>query len=161
MAVKFIPDNYHSVTPYLMTKGAADAIEFYKRAFGAVELFKMDMPGGKIGHAEIRIGDSRVMLADDCGGESPFRSPQSGGSPIGLHVYVEDVDAVFARAVDAGAKTLRPVQDQFYGDGQARWKILSDISGSSQPTKKSFRRMKSSSEPRRCSSKSAPTPSKR
>ena len=70
MAVKFIPDDYHSVTPYLMTKGAADAIEFYKRAFGAEELFKMDMPGGKIGHAEIRIGDSRLMLADDCGGET-------------------------------------------------------------------------------------------
>ena len=107
MTVKPIPDGYHSITPYLMTKGAADAIEFYKRAFGAAELFKMDMPGGKIGHAEIRIGDSRIMLADDCGGESPFRSPQSGGSPIGLHVYVENVDAVFAQAIDAGAKAIR------------------------------------------------------
>jgi PhnB protein len=116
MTVKPIPDGYHSITPYLMTKGAADAIEFYKRAFGAAELFKMDMPGGKIGHAEIRIGDSRIMLADDCGGESPFRSPQPGGSPIGLHVYVENVDAVFAQAIDAGAKAIRPVQDQFYGD---------------------------------------------
>ena len=67
MAVKPIPDGYHSVTPYLMVKGAADAIEFYKRALGAAELFRMDLPGGKIGHAEISIGDSRVMLADDCG----------------------------------------------------------------------------------------------
>ncbi len=116
MTVKPIPDGYHSITPYLMTKGAAEAIEFYKRAFGAAELFKMDMPGGRIGHAEIRIGDSRIMLADDCGEESPFRSPQSGGSPIGLHVYVENVDAVFAQAIDAGAKAIRPVQDQFYGD---------------------------------------------
>ena len=116
MAVKPIPDGYHSVTPYLMVKGAADAIEFYKRALGAAELFRMDLPGGKIGHAEISIGDSRVMLADDCGGDSPFHSPQSGGSPIGLHVYVGDVDTLFARAVDAGAKIIRPVQDQFYGD---------------------------------------------
>lgn len=116
MTVKPKPEGYHSVTPYLMMQGAADAIEFYKRAFGAAELFKMDLPDGRVGHAEIIIGDSRVMLADDYGGESPLHSPQPGGSPVGLLVYVDDVDAVFAQAVDAGAKIARPVQDQFYGD---------------------------------------------
>ena len=116
MAIKPIPDGYHSVTPYLSIKGAAEAIEFYKRAFSATELFRLVAPSGEIGHAEIKIGDSPIMLADPCE-EGPFRNPQSlGGSSVGLHVYVEDVDALFARAVDAGAKTVRPVQDQFYGD---------------------------------------------
>ncbi len=116
MPVKAIPDGYHSVTPYLHVQGAALAIEFYQRAFGATELFRLLAPNGKIGHAEIKIGDSAIMLADPCetGG---FRSPQSlGGSSVSLHVYVEDVDARFAQAVSAGAKVLRPLQDQFYGD---------------------------------------------
>lgn len=117
MTTKPIPDGYHTITPYLMINGAAEAIEFYKRAFNAAELFKMDAPGGKVGHAEIQIGDSRLMMADDCGGESPYRSPPSlGGSPVGLHLYVKDVDAMFNQAVSAGAKVIRPVQDQFYGD---------------------------------------------
>jgi PhnB protein len=116
MPVKPIPDGYRGVTPYLCIKGAAEAIAFYQRAFGAVELFRLVAPGGKIGHAEIKIGDSPVMLADPCEEEN-FRSSQSlGGSPVGLHVYVADVDAVFAQAVVAGAKALKPVQDQFYGD---------------------------------------------
>ncbi|MGH8647095.1 MAG: VOC family protein [Gammaproteobacteria bacterium] len=116
MTVKPIPDGYHSVTPYLSIEGAADAIEFYKRAFRATELFRLVAPSGEIGHAEIKIGDSVIMLADPCE-TGPFRSPQSlGGSSIGLHVYVEDVNALFAQAVDAGAKGLKPVQDQFYGD---------------------------------------------
>ncbi len=116
MAVKPIPDGYHSVTPYLAIKGAAEAIEFYKRALGAVELFRLVAPDGRIGHAEIRIGDSAIMLADPCE-EGPFRSPQSlGGSSVGLHVYVEDVDALFTQAVNAGAKVVRAVQNQFYGD---------------------------------------------
>lgn len=120
MAVKPIPDGYHSVTPYLMINGAARALEFYKRAFSAMELFKLDAPGGKIGHAEIQIGDSRIMMADDCGQESPFRARQDpAGSPVGLHLYVKDVDTVFTQAVDAGAKVLKPVQDQFYGDRTA------------------------------------------
>lgn len=76
MSVQPIPEGYHSVTPYLMINGAAEAIEFYRRAFGATQLFKLDAPGGKIGHAEIQLGDSRIMMADDCGGESPFRNPQ-------------------------------------------------------------------------------------
>lgn len=117
MTTKFIPDGYHVVTPYLMIKGAAEAIEFYKRAFGAAELFKVVTPRNRIGHAEIKIGDSRIMLAEDFGTEYTFRNPQSsGGSSVGLHLYVEDVDAMFAQAVDAGAKAVRPVQNQFYGD---------------------------------------------
>jgi len=116
MTIKSIPDGYHSVTPYLSIKGAAKAIEFYKRAFSATELFRLVAPNGEIGHAEIKIGDSPIMLADPCE-EGAFRNPQSlGGSSVGLHVYVEDVDALFVQAVDAGAKALRPVQNQFYGD---------------------------------------------
>jgi PhnB protein len=116
MTIKPIPDGYHNVTPYLSIKDAAKAIEFYKRAFGANELFRLVAPSGEIGHAEIKIGDSQIMLADPCE-EGTFRNPQTlGGTSVGLHVYVEDVDTLFAQAVDAGAKTVRPVQDQFYGD---------------------------------------------
>ena len=116
MTIKPIPDGYHSVTPYLSIQDAATAIEFYKRAFGATESFRLVAPSGEIGHAEIKIGDSPIMLADPCE-EGTFRNPQAlGGSSVGLHVYVEDVDALFARAIHAGAKTVRPVQDQFYGD---------------------------------------------
>ncbi len=116
MTVKPIPEGYHSVTPYLSVKGAANAIEFYKKAFGATELMRLADPSGKVGHAEIQIGDSPIMLADEYP-EMNFRSPQSyGGSPVCLLLYVEDVDARTARAVAAGAKLLRPVKDQFYGD---------------------------------------------
>lgn len=116
MTVKVIPDGYHSVTPYLSIKGAADAIEFYKRAFNATERMRLDMPGGEIGHAEIEIGNSAIMLADPCE-EGQFLNPQSlGGSSVGLHVYVEDVDALFAQAVAAGAEATEAVKDQFYGD---------------------------------------------
>ncbi len=111
-----IPEGYHSVTPYVVVDGAARAIEFYKQAFGATELFRMDGRDGRVAHAEIKIGDSHVMLGD----ESPevgARSPQSyGGSPVSLMLYVEDVDAVVGRAVEAGATLKRPVADQFYGD---------------------------------------------
>ena len=116
MAVKPIPEGYRSVTPYLSIQGAAEAIEFYKRAFGATELLRLVAPDGTIGHAEIKIGDSAIMLADPCE-EGAFRSPQSlGGSSVGLHLYVEDVDAQFAQAIRAGAKEVEPVQDKFYGD---------------------------------------------
>lgn len=116
MAVKPIPEGYHTVTPYLSIKGAAEAIEFYKRAFGAVELFRMETPTGEIGHAEIKIGDTSIMLADECD-EIAFRSPHTlGGSSIGLHVYLKDVDDKFVQAVNAGAKVIKPVQNQFYGD---------------------------------------------
>ncbi len=113
---KPIPDGYHTATPYLIVKGAAEAIDFYKKAFGATELMRMAQPNGKIGHAEIRIGDSPIMLAD----ESPevgARSPETfGGSPVSILLYVENVDATFGQAVAAGAKVKRPVADQFYGD---------------------------------------------
>lgn len=116
MATNSIPDGYHSVTPYLIIKGAADAIDFYKRAFGATELMRMPRPDGRIGHAEIRIGDSAIMLADEHP-EMGYRSPQSlGGAGVSLMVYVERVDEVFKRAVASGAKEQQPVKDQFYGD---------------------------------------------
>jgi PhnB protein len=114
--VKSIPEGYHSITPYLAVDGAADAIAFYKAAFGATEVMRMAAPGGKVGHAEVEIGGSRIMLADEHP-EMGFRSPKAiGGSPVSLHLYVEDVDAVTRQAVAAGAKERRPVRDQFYGD---------------------------------------------
>jgi PhnB protein len=116
MPAKPIPDGYHSVTAYLIVHDAAGAIDFYKQAFGAVELMRLADPGGKVGHAEIKIGDSPIMLADEFP-QMGFRGPQAlGGSPVGIALYVEDVDAGFDRAIRAGAKVLRPVQDQFYGD---------------------------------------------
>jgi PhnB protein len=116
MAVKPIPDGYHSVTAYLIVAGAAEAIDFYTRAFGAKERCRMPGPDGKIGHAEIQVGDSPVMLADEHP-EFLARGPKTlGGSPVHLMIYVEDVDAVFRQAVAAGAKVIRPIKDQFYGD---------------------------------------------
>lgn len=116
MAVKPIPDGYHSVTPYLIVHDAAAALNFYKRALGAEETVRMGQPDGKIGHAEMRIGDSMVMLADEFP-EYGAKSPQSiGGTPVGLCVYVENVDELFERAVSAGATIERPLQNQFYGD---------------------------------------------
>jgi PhnB protein len=115
MAVKPIPEGYHTVTPYLIIAGAAKAIEYYKKAFGATELMRMDH-GDKIGHAEIQISDSRIMLADeypDMGNRGPLAL---GGTPVGICLYVPNVDELFNRAVAAGAKVERPVQDQFYGD---------------------------------------------
>ncbi len=113
---KPIPEGYHTATPYLIVKDGARAIEFYKKAFGATELMRMADPSGKIGHAEIKIGDSPIMLADEVT-EMGYRSPESlGGSPVSILLYVEDVDAVFSQAVAAGAKVQRPVKDQFYGD---------------------------------------------
>jgi PhnB protein len=111
---KPIPDGYHAVTPYLVCRGAQGAIDFYTRAFGARELYRMPGPDGKLMHAELQVGDSRVMLADEAG---EFRSPQSvGGTPVTMMLYVNDVDATFRRAVEAGATVLREVKDQFYGD---------------------------------------------
>ena len=113
--VKPIPDGYHSVTPYLVIKGAADAIEFYKKAFGATELFRMEN-GGKVGHAEIKIGDSPIMLSDEHP-EMGFVGPTTlGGTPVSIMIYVDDVDTVFSQAIAAGGKELKPLKDQFYGD---------------------------------------------
>jgi PhnB protein len=115
-SVKPIPEGYHSVTPYLIVSDGAGAIEFYKKAFGASELMRMPAPGGRVGHAELKIGDSRIMLADEFP-DMGARSPKAfGGSPVSLHLYVADVDAVAKRALAAGATELRPVKDQFYGD---------------------------------------------
>ena len=115
-SVKSIPEGYHSITPYLAIAGAADAIAFYQKAFGATEVMRMAAPGGKVGHAEVEIGGSRIMVADEHP-DMGFLSPKTiGGSPVGLHLYVEDVDAVTRQAVAAGAKELRPVKNQFYGD---------------------------------------------
>ena len=114
--VRPVPEGYHTATPYLIVKDGAGAIEFYKKAFGATELMRMADSSGKIGHAEIKIGDSVIMLADEVT-EMGYRSPQSlGGSPVSILLYVEDVDALFSQAVATGAKVQRPVQDQFYGD---------------------------------------------
>jgi PhnB protein len=114
--VNHIPDGYHSVTPYLIVGDATRALEFYKSVFGASEVMRMSAPGGKIGHAEIQIGNSKIMLADEHP-EMGCRGPKAfGGSPVSIHLYVEDVDAVFNRAVAAGAIVRSPVKDQFYGD---------------------------------------------
>jgi PhnB protein len=116
MAVKAIPDGYHSVTPYLIISGATEAIAFYQKAFGATELMRIDAPGGKVGHAEIKIGDSPIMLADEFP-EMGYKSPQTlGGSPVSIMIYVDDVDTVFKQAIAAGGNEQRPVKDQFYGD---------------------------------------------
>lgn len=116
MAVKPIPDGYHTVTPYLIVKDAARALDFYKRAFGATELMRMADPGGKVMHAEIKVGDSPIMLADEFPQMGYSAPPALGGTPVSIVLYVEDVDALFRQAVAAGAKERRPVQDQFYGD---------------------------------------------
>ncbi|HZD19191.1 MAG TPA: VOC family protein, partial [Burkholderiales bacterium] len=114
--VQPIPKGYHAVTAYLSVQNAAQALEYYKRAFGAKELLRMPMPDGKVGHAEIKIGDSHVMLADEMPSMG-FLSPQSrGGSTVQLHLYVPDVDATVQKALAAGGKLARPIEDKFYGD---------------------------------------------
>jgi PhnB protein len=119
--VKPIPAGYPRVTPYLCVDGASAAIEFYTAVLGATERMRIPSPGGRIGHAELEIGDSLIMLADEHP-EMDVRGPRSiGGTPVTVSVYVEDVDRVFERALQAGARALRPVQDQFYGDRSGRF----------------------------------------
>ncbi|MDC1210922.1 VOC family protein [Porticoccaceae bacterium] len=116
MTTKPIPDGYSTVTPYLSISSAKDAIEFYKLAFGATEVFRLNTPTGEIAHAEIQIGNSRIMLSEPCE-DSPMPSPDTlGGSTFAVHLYVDDVDAMFEQAIDAGALDIRSVEDQFYGD---------------------------------------------
>ena len=131
--VKAVPDGYHSVTPWVLVNGAVEAIEFYKKAFGATELSRMATPDGKIGHAEVQIGDSRVKISDEYP-EMDFVGPQTiGGTSVTLHLYVEDVDEVAKNALAAGAKEIRPVRDEWYGDRSGmfldpfehRWNISS------------------------------------
>ncbi len=116
---KPIPDGFQGATPYLCCRNAAAALDFYQRAFGATEIMRLAEPSGRIGHAEIKIGDAVVMISDEYE-EMGVRSPQGlGGSPVGIHLYVDDVDAMAAQAVAAGATLDRPVADQFYGDRSA------------------------------------------
>jgi PhnB protein len=117
MAVRAIPEGFHSITPYLIIKNASQGIEFYKQAFGAQETFRMEDPSSKkVGHAELKIGDSFIMLADEHP-DRGYRSPEAlGGTPVSILLYVENVDAVVEQAVRAGAKLERPVRDEFYGD---------------------------------------------
>jgi len=116
--VSYIPKGYNSITPYLVVKGAAQAIEYYKNVFGATEVMRMPGPDGKIGHAELKIGNSHIMLADEnpSMGQGYTSAITMGGSPVSLYVYLPDVDRVVQRASAQGAKILKPVQDQFYGD---------------------------------------------
>src|SRR5262245_40012103 len=113
---KPIPDGYHTATPYLVLQGAAKALDFYRAAFNAVETLRMPGPDGKVCHAEIRVGDSCIMLADEFP-DMGFVGPQTlGGTPVSLMLYVEDADAVFNKAIALGATVVKPMQDQFYGD---------------------------------------------
>jgi PhnB protein len=116
MAVKPIPEGYHTVTPYLAVDDAAEAIEYYKKVFGAKERVRMDAPGGKIGHAELEIGDSLVMLSDPFPQSTAKPPKELGGTSVSVFMYVEDVDAVVKQAVDAGATITMETADQFWGD---------------------------------------------
>ena len=114
--IKPIPDGYHTATPYLVITDAGKAIEFYKVAFGATESMRLATPDGKVMHAEIKIGDSPIMLCDECPDWNAFSPQTIGGTAVSIMLYVEDVDSVVNRAVAAGAKLLMPVEDQFWGD---------------------------------------------
>jgi len=115
-SVPYIPEGYNSVTPYLIIKGAAQAIEYYKKVFDAKVVVRMDGPNGTVGHAELQIGDSRIMLADENPQMGATSATTIGNSPVSLYLYIPDVDRVVEKAVAEGAKILKPVQDQFYGD---------------------------------------------
>jgi PhnB protein len=118
--VKPIPDGYHSVTPHLAVRDAAAALAFYAKAFGAEELYRMPGPDGKVAHAEMRIGDSSVMLGEECPERGATAPPTIGGSAVGLHLYVRDVDASFTRATNAGCTIEMPPTDMFWGDRYAK-----------------------------------------
>ncbi|HMF90269.1 MAG TPA: VOC family protein [Candidatus Angelobacter sp.] len=111
-----VPDGYHHITPYLVIQGAAAAIDFYKKVFGATELFRMAQPDGRVGHAELKIGDSVFMLADEFPEMQVVGPKTLGNTPVGLHVYVEDADATFNHALSLGSRIKKPMADQFYGD---------------------------------------------
>jgi PhnB protein len=116
--VSYIPKDYNTITPYLIVKGAAQAIEYYKKVFGATEVVRMNGPDGKVGHAELKIGNSHIMLADEnpAMGQGHISATTIGQSPVSLYVYLPDVDTVVKRAAAEGAKILKPVENQFYGD---------------------------------------------
>ena len=116
MSTQPIPAGYHSVTPYLIIKGAARALDFYQRAFGATELMRIPGPGDAVMHAEILLGDSHIMLADECPQMNALSPQTLGGSPVLLHLYVPEADAMFAQAIAAGASVEQPMENKFYGD---------------------------------------------
>lgn len=130
-SVKAVPEGMHTVTPHLICAGAAEAIEFYRKAFGAVELSRMPGSDGKVMHASIRIGDSVIMLNDENPEWGAFGPKHLKGSPVTIHLYVENVDAVFEQAARAGAKVTMPLDDMFWGVAMASWKTLSVINGRS------------------------------
>lgn len=147
-----IPDEFPRVTPYLCCKGAAEAIDFYTSIFGGTERMRMPAPDGRVGHAEVQIGNSILMLSDEYP-EMGARSPKSlGGTPVTLLIYVEDVDNTVARALEAGAKELRPVENRFYGDRSGeiedpfghRWSVASHVEDV--PPEEMQRRMKGAAE---------------
>lgn len=125
-SAKYIPDGFHAVTPYLTVKNAAQAIDFYKRAFGARERVRMPTPDGKVAHAELQIADSILMLGEECPERGNVSPETLEGTPVGLALYVQNVDEAFNRAVDAGASVKEPVSDKFWGD---RAGLLSDPFG--------------------------------
>jgi PhnB protein len=133
--VKPIPDGYPQLSPYLVVSGARQAIEFYTKVFGATERMRMPGPDDTVGHAELELGDSLILLADEYPDMGVLSPTSIGGTPVSMSVYVDDVDAVFDRAVQSGATALRPVQDQFYGDrvGQFedpfghRWSVATHV----------------------------------
>jgi len=133
--VKPIPEGYHSVTPYLIIDGASAAIDFYKKAFGATELFRMDY-GGKIGHAELKIGDSPIMLADENPGMGYVGPKALNGTPVSLMIYVENVDTIYNRAIAEGGVEVKALQDQFYGDRSEHLRIRLVTFGPSRHTKR-------------------------
>ena len=114
--IKTIPDGYTSITAYLIVKGADSAIEFYRKIFGAEELFRLQSPDGTIGHAELQIGSAKIMIADECPEMDILSADAIGGSPVSLLIYVDDVNTVFNEALEAGARMFKPLCDQFYGD---------------------------------------------
>jgi PhnB protein len=124
--IKPIPEGFHTVTPHLVCAGAADAMDFYKKAFGAVEIARLPGPDGKLMHGHLRIGDSAVMLADEMPSCSSFGPGTLKGTPVTIHLYVNDADAFFTRATNAGAKAVMPVSDMFWGD---RYGVLQDPFG--------------------------------
>ena len=126
--VRPIPEGYHAITPYLVVTGAARAIDFYKKVFGAREKFRMEGPGETVAHAELEIGDSVVMLADENPQHGALSPGTVGGTPVSIMLYVEDVDRIAEKLAKAGAKTLRPVQDMFYGDRGASVKDPAGVS---------------------------------
>lgn len=114
--VSYIPKGYNTITPYLIVSNGKKAIEFYTKLFGAKQVMRLDQPGGKIGHAELKIGDTKIMLADQCPEMGALAPEAFSGSPVSIHLYVKDVDSTSNKAAKLGAKIIRPAQDMFYGD---------------------------------------------